>query len=138
MVKRTVVILKPDIPRRRLIGEAILRIERKFKIIAMRMENLEAELVEEFYSEHMHKDFFLEYIRIMVSGPSILMCLEGENVINEFREFIGATDPAKAAEGTFRKEFGISLNENSVHGSASTKDSGREIGILFPELREEF
>lgn len=130
-MQKTLAIIKPDVLRRKLSGFCLSIIEREFEIEKMIYSKLTEELAEEFYIEHKAKPFFSEIIQDITAGPAIIMILKGENVIQKWRDFIGATDPAKAAPNTLRYQFGISIGLNSFHGSLTEEDSSREISIAF-------
>jgi nucleoside-diphosphate kinase len=97
------------------------------------MRHLSRTQAEDFYSIHRGKDFFSGLVDFMVSGPLVAMWLEGENVCRRVRDFIGATDPAKAAPGTIRADFGSSVRTNAVHASNPDEDVGREVDFFFPD-----
>ena len=131
-VERTFSILKPDATARNLTGAINAMIEKAgLRIIAqkrMRMSRAEAET---FYAVHRERPFFGELVEFMTSGPVVVQVLEGENAIARYREIMGATDPAKAAEGTIRKVHARSVGENSVHGSDAVDTAAKEIAQFF-------
>ncbi|MCS6857549.1 MAG: nucleoside-diphosphate kinase [Sandaracinaceae bacterium] len=132
-IERTLAICKPDAVERGHIGEIIRAIEsNQLKIRAMRMVHLTRPMADGFYAVHRDRAFFRELIDFMTRGPSVIMVLEGENAIARWRELMGATDPAKAAEGTLRKRFGASITENAVHGSDGPETARFEIAWFFP------
>jgi nucleoside-diphosphate kinase len=132
MKERTLSIIKPDAVAKRLIGEVIKRFEHAgFKIIAMKMVHMTKEQAEEFYAVHRGRDFFEGFTAFMCSGPSVVMVLEGEDVIAKSRKLMGATDPKDAGEGTIRREFATDGRRNVVHGSDSTETAVFEIGYFF-------
>ncbi|MDW8246341.1 MAG: nucleoside-diphosphate kinase [Sandaracinaceae bacterium] len=132
-IERTLAICKPDAVERGHIGEIIHAIESNgLKIRAMRMVHLTRPMAEGFYAVHRDRAFFKELIDFMTRGPSVIMVLEGENAIARWRDLMGATDPAKAAEGTLRKRFGASITENAVHGSDGPETARFEIAWFFP------
>ncbi|MBW2259930.1 MAG: nucleoside-diphosphate kinase [Deltaproteobacteria bacterium] len=132
MMERTLTIVKPDAVARGLIGEVIKRLEQAgFKIIAMKMVYLTKEQAEEFYGVHRGTDFFEGFTAFMCSGPSIVMVLEGEEVITKSRKLMGATNPKDAAEGTIRREFATDGRRNVVHGSDSPETAAFEIDYFF-------
>jgi nucleoside-diphosphate kinase len=131
-MERTLSIIKPDAVGRGLIGEVMKRFEEAgFKIIAMKMVHMTKEQAEEFYAVHRGTDFFEGFTDFMCSGPSVVMILEGEEVINKSRKLIGATNPRDAAEGTIRREFATDGRRNVVHGSDSQETAAFEINYFF-------
>lgn len=133
-VERTLTILKPDCVRKNLIGEVIRRIqEAGFRIVAMKMTRLTKDTAGGFYAVHKERPFFDELVEFMSSGPCIPMILEKENAIKDFREFIGATDPNEAEEGTIRADFADSVGENIIHGSDSVENGKKEAAYFFNE-----
>lgn len=128
----TFAIIKPNAIRNRHAGEIIGAIEREgWTIHALRMVNLNRELIRGFYIEHVNKPFFPELEAFMLEGPVILMAIEGENVIARWREIMGATDPTKAAVGTLRRKFGEDVTRNAVHGSDAPATAEREVHYFF-------
>jgi len=114
------------------IGAIINKFETSgLKIAAAKLTQISKEQCEEFYAEHKERPFFGELVDFMTSGPVMLMCLSGESAISRNREIMGATNPAEAAEGTLRKDFGDSMGENAVHGSDSSASAARELGLFF-------
>lgn len=133
-VKRTLTILKPDCVRKELIGEVTRRIqEAGFKIVAMKMARLTKDTAGGFYAVHKERPFYDELCEFMSSGPCVPMILEKENAIEDFRTFIGATDPADAEEGTIRADFADSVGENIIHGSDSVENGKKEAAYFFTE-----
>jgi len=134
-VERTLTILKPDCVRKNLIGEVISRIqEAGFRIVAMKMTRLTKDTAGGFYAVHKERPFFDELVEFMSSGPCVPMILEKENAIEDFREFIGATDPSEAEEGTIRADFADSVGENIIHGSDSVENGKKEGAYFFSEV----
>ncbi|HEX6981641.1 MAG TPA: nucleoside-diphosphate kinase [Balneolaceae bacterium] len=132
--ERTLTILKPDCVRKELIGEVTHRIqEAGFNIVAMKMTRLTLDTAGGFYAVHKERPFFDELCEFMSSGPCVPMILEKENGIADFREFIGATNPDEAEEGTIRADFADSLGENIIHGSDSVENGKIEAAYFFPE-----
>ena len=132
MVERTFSIIKPDAVKRNLIGAILGRFESQgFRVVALKMVQLTKEQAEGFYAEHQGKPFFDPLVEYMLSGPIVVSVLEKENAVKDYRTFIGATNPAEAAEGTIRKDFALSQRENSVHGSDSVESAKREIAYFF-------
>lgn len=132
MRQRTLAILKPDCVRKNLIGKVIKRIEEAgFKIVAMKMVKLDNNTAGEFYAVHKQRPFFYDLVAFMSSGPCVPMVLEKENAIEDFRTLIGATDPAQAEEGTIRKLYADSKEQNIVHGSDAPETAEYEIKYFF-------
>jgi len=130
----TFTIIKPSAMKNRYIGPIFDLINRNgFKFIGIRMIQFNRERAEEFYNEHKDKAFFDSLVQYMTSGPVVVAALQKENAVNDFRELIGNTDPAKAAHGTLRKMFAFSKQENAVHGSDSDASAEREIGLFFSQ-----
>ena len=133
MVERTLSIIKPDGTHRNLIGKIISRFEEEgLKIAAMQLKWLSRREAEGFYAVHKSRPFFGELVDFMISGPVVIMALEGKNAMAKNREIMGATNPAQAAPGTIRKEFSLSIGENTVHGSDSVENAAIEIAYFFP------
>ena len=133
-VERTLTILKPDCVRNNLIGQVTRRIqEAGFRIVAMKMTRLTKDTAGGFYAVHKERPFFDELVEFMSSGPCVPMILEKENAIEDFREFIGATDPSEAEEGTIRADFADSVGENIIHGSDSVENGKKEAAYFFSE-----
>ncbi len=131
-MERTLSIIKPDGVARGIIGEVIKRLEdNKIKIIAMKMLRMTKAQAESFYAVHKERPFFGSLTDFMTSGPVVAMVLEGENVIDKYRELMGATDCKEAAEGTIRKDFATDIEKNVVHGSDSPETADFEIGYFF-------
>ena len=131
-MQRTLFIVKPDAVERNLIGRILAHVEAAgFRIVEARMETLARTRAEEFYAEHLGKPFFPDLIGYMTSGRVLLVCLEGEDAVARLRETVGATDPAQAAPGTVRREFGVSKQRNSVHASDSPVSAEREVKLFF-------
>jgi len=132
MVQRTLAIVKPDGVSNKVAGSVIARIEKEgFRIVAMRMHHLSRADAEGFYAVHKERPFFKDLVAFMTSGPVVLMCLERDNAIAHWRETMGATDPAKAAEGTIRKLFATNIEKNTVHGSDAPETAAFELGWFF-------
>lgn len=133
-VERTFSILKPDATGRNLTGAINAIIEKSgLRIVAQKRLRISREQAEKFYAVHRERPFFRELVEFMISGPVVVQVLEGENAIARYREVMGATDPAKAAEGTIRKIHAKSIGENSVHGSDAPETAVREIAQFFSE-----
>lgn len=133
-VQRTLSIIKPDGVERNLIGEIFKMLEAGgLKIVAIRMMHLNKAKAEGFYAVHKERPFFNGLVRYMTRSPVVVSVLEGEEAIAKNREIMGATDPAKAAEGTIRKKFGRNIEENTVHGSDGPETAAFEVGYFFEE-----
>ena len=133
-MERTFSIIKPDGVKRNLVGKIISRFEDQgIKVAAMRMEWLSRRDAELFYAVHKARPFFGELVEMMTSGPVVLMVLEGENVVKRNRDIMGATNPKDAAPGTIRKDFAISIGENTVHGSDSLENARLEAAQFFSQ-----
>jgi len=131
-VQQTLSIIKPDATRRNLTGAINQRFEEAgLRIIAQKRVNLSRDMAEGFYAEHSERPFFGELVDFMISEPVVLQVLKGENAIAKNREIMGETNPANAAEGTIRKDFALSIGENSVHGSDSEESAAREVAYFF-------
>ena len=131
-LQRTLAIIKPTAVAAGHIGEIITYIEQKgFCIRAMRMTRLSNKQAQAFYQVHAERGFFEELCTHMSSGKIVAMLLEKEDAIAQFRKLIGPTDPAQAAPGTIRKDFGISISENAIHGSDSPENGAQEIAFFF-------
>jgi nucleoside-diphosphate kinase len=133
-VERTLSIIKPDATRRNLTGAIIDRFEKAgLRVIASRRLRLSNDQAEAFYAVHKGRPFFASLIAFMTSGPVVVQVLEGENAVAKNREVMGATDPAKAAPGTIRKDFAESIEANSVHGSDAPESAAVEIRFFFKD-----
>ncbi len=131
-MEQTLVLVKGDGVRRRLIGEITRRLEAKgLDIRAMKMMDVSRELAEEHYAEHREKPFFEELVEFITSTPVVAMTVEGEGAIGTVRNLMGATNPANAAPGTIRGDLALSMPDNLVHGSDSTGSAKRELGLFF-------
>ncbi|HVT23837.1 MAG TPA: nucleoside-diphosphate kinase [Rhizomicrobium sp.] len=134
-LERTFSIIKPDATRRNLTGAIIDRLEKAgLRVIASRRIRLSKEQAEAFYGVHRERPFFKSLVEFMTSGPVVVQVLEGENAVAKNREVMGATDPAKAAPGTIRKDFAESIEANSVHGSDAPETAANEIKFFFSDL----
>ena len=133
-VERTFSILKPDATQRNLTGAINAVIEKAgLRIVAQKRIRMSRQQAETFYGVHKERPFFGELVQFMTSGPVVVQVLEGDNAVAKYREVMGATNPAQAAEGTIRKQFAQSVGENSVHGSDSAENAKIEIEQFFPE-----
>ena len=140
-IEKTFSIIKPNAVQKNAMGEIITRFEsRGLRIAAAKFTRLSREKAEGFYIEHKDRPFFQSLIQFMTSGPVLLMCLEGENAVALNREIMGATDPAKAAAGTIRKDFADNIEANAVHGSDSASSAERELAYFFDksEIQKRF
>jgi nucleoside-diphosphate kinase len=135
-IERTLSIIKPDGVEKGIIGKVISRFEEKgLKPIAVRLTQLSKQEAEGFYAVHKARPFFNDLVTFMTSGPVVLMVLEGEGAVAKNREIMGATDPAKAAAGTIRKDFASNIEKNTVHGSDSLENAKIEVSYFFPEVQ---
>jgi nucleoside-diphosphate kinase len=134
-MQRTLSIVKPDAVERNLQG-AILKMiqESGLKVVAMKMVRLTRNAAEGFYAVHRERPFFAGLCEYMSSGPVLVSVLEGENAIAGYRELMGATNPANAADGTIRKTFALDVEKNSVHGSDAPETAAHEIAYFFSNL----
>ncbi len=131
--ERTLSILKPDTIEKNKAGEALAIIEAAgLRPVAARMVHLTRKQAEGFYYVHRERKFFGELVDFMTRGPVLVLVLEGDNAIARYREVMGATDPAKAADGTIRKRLGANVGENACHGSDAPETAKFEIGYFFP------
>ena len=125
-------IIKPDAVKRNLIGEINSLIEKNnIKIVAQRMMHLSLTDAKGFYYVHKERAFFNDLCEYMTSGPIVVQVLQGKSVINKYRKLMGATNPANADDGTIRKAYGLTVEENSVHGSDSKENAKIEINYFF-------
>ena len=131
-VEQTLSIIKPDGVQKNLMGEIYSRFEKAgLQIIAARMMHLSKEQAEGFYAVHKERPFYDDLVSYMRSGPVMVQALEGESAIDKNREIMGATNPADAADGTIRKDFAASIEENVVHGSDGPETAAQEIAFFF-------
>ena len=134
-LERTLTIIKPDAVQKGVVGRVMTKIEEAgFRILAARLIHLTPAQAGGFYIVHKDRPFFRSRADFMTSGPCIPMVLEGENAIQRLRDLMGATDPAKAAPGTIRKELAASIEANIIHGSDSLQSAAFEIPYFFPAL----
>ncbi|MFC0559880.1 nucleoside-diphosphate kinase [Halalkalibacter alkalisediminis] len=133
-MERTYLMIKPDGVQRNLIGEIVSRFEKKgFTLVAAKLTILSKETAETHYGEHKERPFFGELVDFITSGPVFAMVWQGGNVISTARTMMGATNPAEAAPGTIRGDFGVQVAMNVIHGSDSPESAAREISIFFNE-----
>ncbi|WMT88415.1 nucleoside-diphosphate kinase [Pelagibacterium sp. 26DY04] len=133
-IQRTFSIIKPDATARNLTGKIISKFEDAgLRVVASKRIRMTREQAEGFYAVHKDRPFFGELVDFMISGPVVVQVLEGEDAIAKNREVMGATNPENAAEGTIRKEFALSVGENSVHGSDAPETAAEEIKFFFKD-----
>jgi nucleoside-diphosphate kinase len=131
-VERTFSIIKPDATKRNLTGAINAVIEKSgLRIVAQKRIQLSEGQAEGFYAVHKERPFFRDLVSFMITGPVVVQVLEGENAVAAYRDIMGATNPANAADGTIRKLFAESIEANSVHGSDSLENAAREIEFFF-------
>ena len=131
-VERTFAIIKPDAVAARHAGEILAIVEQAgFRILALRLTRLTEQQAKGFYAVHSAKPFFAGLVKFMTEGPILVMALEREDAILKWRETMGATNPANAAEGTIRKRFGTSIERNCVHGSDAPETAETELRFFF-------
>lgn len=135
MKQRTFSIIKPDAVKAKTVGSILERIEKAgFDLVGLRMRHLTRREAEGFYHVHKARPFFASLCDFMSSGPCVSLVLERDNAILHLREIMGATDPAKAATGTIRKDFAASIEANAIHGSDAPETAAFEIGYFFPGI----
>ena len=135
MEQRTLAIVKPDAVENRHVGRILARIEDEgFRIAALRLVHLTRREAEGFYAVHRERPFFGDLTAFMSSGPAVAMVLEADEAIARWRAVMGATDPARAAEGTLRKQLATNIERNAVHGSDAPETAAFEIGYFFPGI----
>jgi nucleoside-diphosphate kinase len=133
--QRTLCIIKPDAVEKRKQGAVLQKLlDEGFQVLAMRQATLTRKQAEGFYSVHRERPFFDELCTFMTRGPVVLLALAADDAVQKLRTVIGATDPAKAADGTIRKLYGANVGENAVHGSDSEENGRIECGYYFPGL----
>ena len=133
-MERTFAIIKPDAVERNLIGKILERIESNgFKIAGMKKTQLSQKEAKGFYYVHKERPFFESLTEFMCSGPVVLLVLEKENAVTAWRDLMGATNPEDAKEGTIRKDFALSIEKNSTHGSDSVENAAYELSYFFSE-----
>jgi nucleoside-diphosphate kinase len=134
MPERTLVLVKPDAMQRGLASEVLGRFERRgLKMVAARMLQIDEALAARHYAEHVGKPFYNRLCSFITSGPVIAAVFEGDDAVALARQTIGATDPAKAAPGSIRGDFGVNMGRNIVHGSDSPESAAREVALFFDE-----
>ena len=134
-IEQTLSIIKPDATKRNLTGKINSKLEDSgLKIIAQKRILLSKTQAEDFYKVHQERPFYNDLVKFMISGPVVVQVLEGENAVSKNREVMGATNPDEAEDGTIRKEFAVSLEANSVHGSDSLENAKIEISFFFSQI----
>ena len=134
-MERTFAIIKPDAVARHLAGDILKRIEENgLRVVGLRLTQLSRSEAESFYSVHKERPFYKSLCDYMTSGPVIVAVLAGEGAIKRWRDLMGATDPAKAAAGTIRKDFGQNVEQNATHGSDAPETAANEIAFFFRGL----
>ena len=129
---KTFFMIKPDGVQRNLVGEIISRVEAKgFSITKIKMMNISKELAEQHYGEHKDKPFFNDLVTFITSGPVVAMQVEGENVVVQIRNLMGATNPSESTPGSIRGDLATELDKNVVHGSDSDESAERELSLFF-------
>ena len=134
-LERTFTNIKPDATKRNLTGKIVAKFEEAgLRVVASKRIQLTLAQAQQFYGVHKDRPFFGELCEFMISEPIVVQVLEGENAITKNREVMGATNPADAADGTIRKDFALSIGENSVHGSDAPETAAEEIAFFFSGL----
>ena len=134
-IEQTLSIIKPDATKRNLTGKINSKLEDSgLKIIAQKRILLSKTQAEDFYKVHQERPFYNDLVKFMISGPVVVQVLEGENAVSKNRGVMGATNPDEAEDGTIRKEFAVSLEANSVHGSDSLENAKIEISFFFSQI----
>jgi nucleoside-diphosphate kinase len=132
IMQRTLILLKPDCVQRRLVGTLLQRFEQKgLRIAAMKLVQASKSLAEKHYADHKGKPFYEPLLQFLTSGPTVAMVLEGREAVTVARSMMGVTDGAKALPGTIRGDFGISVQNNLIHGSDSPENAAKEIALWF-------
>ena len=130
--QRTLAIIKPDAVRKNAIGNIIEQLERNsFRILAMKILEISQHQAEQFYAVHAHRPFYNSLTNFMSSGPIVVLALERENAIPDLRQLMGSTNPADAAEGTIRKKWASSIEQNAIHGSDAEESARYELSYFF-------
>ena len=131
-MEMSLVLIKPDAMERGLATEILSRLEGAgLKLVALRMLHMDKALAERHYAIHRDKPFFKDLVEYIISTPIVTAVFSGEGAVDRIRELMGATDPAKAADGTIRKDFGLDIQRNSTHASDSPENAEKEIEIFF-------
>jgi len=133
-MEKTLVLIKPDIVKRRLIGKIISVYEENGLVVkAMYQTNAKKEVLEKHYAEHLERDFYPKLETFMMSSPIVALCVAGKDAVSIVRKLNGATNPAKSEPNSIRYLYGENVTENSVHGSASIEEAEKELSIWFPD-----
>lgn len=133
-MERTLIILKPDAVQRGLIGPILTRLEQRgLKIVAMKMMQIDHSLARRHYAIHEGKPFFEPLVAYITRSPVVVLVIEGDNVVQMVRQTVGATDPARAAPGTIRGDYGITIGRNLIHASDSVETGVQEVALFFRE-----
>jgi nucleoside-diphosphate kinase len=133
-MERSLVLIKPDAMERGLVGAIIGRLQGEgLKLLALRMLHMDRALAERHYAVHREKPFFKELVEYIISTPIVAAVFAGDNAVERIRTLMGATDPAKAAAGTIRKDYGLDVQRNSTHASDSPENAVKEISLFFKE-----
>ncbi|HTS57389.1 MAG TPA: nucleoside-diphosphate kinase [Terriglobales bacterium] len=131
-LERTLTIIKPDAVRKNAIGSIIEQFEKNnFRILAMKLLEISKHQAEQFYAVHAHRPFYNSLTNFMSSGPIVVLALEKENAIQDLRQLMGSTNPADAAEGTIRKKWASSIEQNAIHGSDAEETARFELSYFF-------
>jgi nucleoside-diphosphate kinase len=131
-LERTLTIIKPDAVRKNAIGSIIEQFEENnFRILAMKLLEISKHQAEQFYAVHAHRPFYNSLTNFMSSGPIVVLALEKENAIQDLRKLMGSTNPADAAEGTIRKKWATSIEQNAIHGSDAEETARFELSYFF-------
>ena len=134
-MEQTLAIIKPDAVQRNLAGKILARLETEgFVVLGLKMVSLSKQDAERFYAVHRERPFFHNLTSYMASGPAIPMLLQRDNAIQTLRDLMGATNPAQAAAGTIRQEFGLDVEKNAIHGSDSPASAAQEMAFFFNHL----
>ncbi|GGH78981.1 nucleoside-diphosphate kinase [Pullulanibacillus pueri] len=133
-MERTFLMVKPDGVQRNLVGEIVSRFEKKgFKLVGAKLMSVDRALAENHYAEHKERPFFGDLVEFITSSPVFAMVWEGEGVIATARKMMGSTNPADAAPGTIRGDYGVQMSQNIIHGSDSPESAKREINLFFSQ-----
>jgi nucleoside-diphosphate kinase len=134
MAERTLVLIKPDAMERRLAGEILGRLEQRGLVVcAAKLVQVDRDLAERHYAEHVEKPFFDELVEFITSAPTLALVFEGDSAVSVVRTTMGATNPVSAAPGTIRGDLALAMPDNLVHGSDSAESAAREIALWFSD-----
>jgi nucleoside-diphosphate kinase len=136
VLENTLLVIKPDAVKRKLVGEIIGILENEFDIIGIKLTRLNKQQAEDFYAIHKEKEFYSDLVEFMTSGPVVAILLQGDEIQKRLRTFIGITDPSKAEKGTIRAKYGSSVQHNAVHASNPMENPEQELKFYFPECFE--